>query len=45
MPITSAVLPILLLVGFVTYVSDGRFPFFNFPLLWFMDAFGRRRSW
>lgn len=44
--VVPALLPVLLLVGFVMVVSGGHFPFFIFPLLWFMGAFGRgRRSW
>jgi hypothetical protein len=39
------ILPILLLIGIVTIATDGRFPFFIFPLLWLTGAFRRRRSW
>ena len=39
-------LPLLLLVAVVTTVStDGRFPFFVLPLLWFAGSFRRRRGW
>lgn len=40
-----ALVPILLLIGVVTLVTDGHFPFFILPLLWFMGAFRRRRGW
>jgi len=39
------IVPILLLIAVVTLATDGHFPFFVFPLLWFMGAFRRRRSW
>jgi hypothetical protein len=40
------VLPLILLVAAVTTVaSDGHFPFFVLPLLWFFGGFRRRRSW
>ncbi len=39
------IVPILLLIAVVALATDGRFPFFVFPMLWFMGAFRRRRSW
>jgi hypothetical protein len=40
------VLPLVILVAAVaTFATYGRFPFFVFPLLWFMRGFRRRRSW
>jgi hypothetical protein len=39
------IVPILLLIAVVALATDRRFPFFVFPMLWFMGAFRRRRSW
>jgi hypothetical protein len=40
------VIPLVLLIAVVVLVSAvGHFPFFIFPLLWFMGGFRRRRGW